>query len=367
MVDQWKLDDEYGPEKILHVYNQAAGLKGIVVVDNTSAGPSIGGVRMAADVSLEECARLARAMTFKNAAAGLPHGGGKSVIFADPKLDPATKERIIRAFAVSIKDLVDYIPGPDMGTNEECMAWVRDEIGRSVGLPLEVGGIPLDEIGATGFGLVASIEAALDYCDISLDTARVALQGFGSVGQHAARFLSEKGATLVGAGDSKGTVVNPGGLDVSQLVEYKRNTGTVCGYQYGETRSTDAILDVDCDIWVPAARPDVVHAENAHRLNTRLIAEGANIPITLDAERALAERGVTIIPDFIANAGGVICASTEYHGGTKTDAFSSIKEKIGRNTVEMFEMARSRNIVPRLAATELARNRLLRAMSFSRW
>ena len=180
MVDPcWNLTHEYGPEKVLHVYNAAAGLKGIVVVDNTSAGPSIGGVRMAVDVSLEECARLARAMTFKNAAAGLPHGGGKSVIFADPKSDPATKERIVRAFAVSIKDLVDYIPGPDMGTNEECMAWVNDEIGRSVGLPLEIGGIPLDEIGATGYGLMVSIVAAQKYCDLSLSSARVVVQGLG--------------------------------------------------------------------------------------------------------------------------------------------------------------------------------------------
>ncbi len=363
----WLLTDDLGPEKILHVYNKEAGLKGIVVVDNVSAGPSIGGVRMAVDVTLEECARLARAMTLKNAAAALPHGGGKSVIFADPKSDQTAKERIVRAFAVAIRDLVDYIPGPDMGTNEECMAWVKDEIGRSVGLPAEVGGIPLDEIGATGYGLVVSIKAAQKYSNVSLEGARVAVQGFGSVGQHAARFLVEEGSILVGAADSGGTVVNPDGLDVTQLIEHKHQTGTVCGFKQGQTLDSDSIIDVECDIWIPAARPDVVHMENVNRLNTKLIAEGANIPITHDAERVLAEQGVTVIPDFIANAGGVICAAVEYHNGTKSAAFDAIEDKIGQNTMEMFELSKSRDITPRVAANELAHQRVRQAMSFRRW
>ncbi len=368
MLDQnWPLTDDLGPEKILYVYNKEAGLKGIVVVDNVSAGPSIGGVRMATDVSLQECARLARAMTLKNAAAALPHGGGKSVIMADPKLDPGSKEQLIRAFAVAIRDLADYIPGPDMGTDEKCMAWIKDEIGRSVGLPAEVGGIPLDEIGATGYGLVVSITEAQEYCDFKLETARIAVQGFGSVGQHAARFLAEQGSTLVGAADSQGTVVNPEGLDVENLIEHKRQTGTVCGFISGQTLGTDSIVDVECEVWIPAARPDVIHMENFARLNTRLIAEGANIPITHEAEQALAKLGVIVIPDFIANAGGVICASVEYHGGTKTSAFQSIKETIRQNTVEMLELVSASNILPRSAANELAQRRVRRAMSFRRW
>ena len=123
-------------------------------------GPAIGGTRMAPDVTLEECFRLARAMSFKNAAAGLPHGGAKSVIVGDPQMDPARKEEWIRAFARGIEGLKDYIPGPDMGTNEAAMAWIRDEIGRAAGLPREIGGIPLDEIGATAHGLVAATEVA---------------------------------------------------------------------------------------------------------------------------------------------------------------------------------------------------------------
>jgi len=164
--------DELGPIKIVHVYDPKCGLRGIVAIDNIARGPSIGGVRMAPDVSVEEAFRLARAMTLKNSAANLPHGGGKSVIFGDPKMDPAKKELLIRAFARAIRNLVEYIPGPDMGTDERCMAWIKNEIGRAVGLPPEIGGIPLDEIGATGLGLRAAVEAAIKYCNFELKGAR---------------------------------------------------------------------------------------------------------------------------------------------------------------------------------------------------
>src|SRR5579872_4200450 len=130
MEDMFRFADAFGPAKIVHIYLPDIGLKAIVVIDNIACGPAIGGVRMAPDVSVEECVRLARAMTLKNAAAGLPHGGGKSVIFGDPRMPIGEKEGMIRAFACAIRDLVDYIPGPDMGTDETCMAWVQDEIGR---------------------------------------------------------------------------------------------------------------------------------------------------------------------------------------------------------------------------------------------
>ena len=134
---------------------------------------------------------MARAMTMKN----LSHGGSKSVFSGDPKMDLAKQEQLIRAFARAIHDLVEYIPGPDMGTDERCTAWIKDEIGRAVGLPPEIGGIPLDEIGATGLGLRASVEGALEYCDFDLKGARVAILGSGSVGKHAARFLGDKGSS----------------------------------------------------------------------------------------------------------------------------------------------------------------------------
>ena len=144
MQDCFSFADELGPAKIIHVHEPSIGLRGILVVDNVAKGPSIGGVRMAPDVSVEECARLARAMTLKNAAAGLPHGGGKAVLFGDPKMPRGDKERLIRGMAQALRYAEDYIFAPDMGTDEECMAWIRDEVGRVVALPREIGGIPLD-------------------------------------------------------------------------------------------------------------------------------------------------------------------------------------------------------------------------------
>jgi glutamate dehydrogenase/leucine dehydrogenase len=212
--------DALGPDKIVEIYEPRIGLKAVVVIDNVACGPAIGGVRMAPDVSIEECARLARAMTFKNAAAGLAHGGGKSVIFGDPRMPAAEKERTIRAFARAIRDLVDYIPGPDMGTDERCMAWAKDEIGRAAGLPPELGGIPLDDIGATGFGLCAAVDVAKDFCNLKVSGARVAVQGFGAVGAHAARFRL-KGAPCWCRIDSAGTLVDPNGIDVVRPIAHK--------------------------------------------------------------------------------------------------------------------------------------------------
>ena len=190
---------------------------------------------MAPDVSVEECFRLARAMTWKNAAAGLPHGGGKSVIFGDPRMPLEQKEQIIRAFADAIRNLADYIPGPDMGTDELCMAWIKDEIGRAVGLPEAIGGIPLDNVGATGFGLAACIDVARTFIELELKGARVVVQGFGAVGKHAARFLAEKGAILVAASDTRGTLADPAGLDVEALIALKDAGHSLPAYPRGKS------------------------------------------------------------------------------------------------------------------------------------
>ncbi|MBM2806809.1 MAG: glutamate dehydrogenase [Deltaproteobacteria bacterium] len=258
MQDIFEFADDLGPLKIVHIYDPKCDLKAVVAIDNVARGPSIGGIRMAPDVSAEEAFRLARAMTLKNSAANLPHGGGKSVIFGDPRMDLAKKEQLVRAFARAIRDLVEYIPGPDMGTDERCMAWIKDEIGRAVGLPPEIGGIPLDEIGATGLGLKASVEAALKYCDFALEGARVVIQGFGSVGKHAARFLGEKGTVLVAASDSRGTIFNPKGIDVARLIALKDSGKGVTDYSDGQKFDADAVIDIECEIWIPAARPDVI-------------------------------------------------------------------------------------------------------------
>lgn len=359
--------DDLGPLKVIHVHEPSIGLKGVLVVDNVAKGPSIGGVRMAPDVTTEECTRLARAMTFKNAAAGLPHGGGKAVLVGDPKMPIQQKETLIRGFACALKEVEQYIFAPDMGTDEVCMAWVKDEIDRAVALPREVGGIPLDEIGATGWGLSHVVDEALKFCDFNIRDARIAVQGFGAVGKHVTRFLSEQGAIPVAVSDSMGTIYNPDGLDVKKLIAIKQEGKSVTAYPDGEKRDSEAIIDIECDIWIPAARPDVIHEENVHRLNAKLVVEGANIPITHGAEKILQEKGILCVPDFIANAGGVICAAMEYHGANQSAAMATIEEKLRRNTIEVLQTAKRDQILPRDASLAMARKRIDRAMSFRRW
>ena len=359
--------DDIGPAKIIQVCEPSLGLQAALVVDNVARGPGIGGLRMAPDVTLEECRRLARAMTLKNSCAGLAHGGAKSVLAGDPRMPARRKELLIRAFAWALRHESDYIFGPDMGTDEVCMGWVHDEIGRAVGLPAELGGIPLDELGATGWGLAHCAEIAAPAAGVKLDGARVAVQGFGAVGRHAARFLAERGARLVAASDSHGTIARAGGLDVARLAEIKQRGGGVLDYPDGERLPQDALLDIECDIWIPAARPDVLREDNVARLRTRLVLQGANIPCTAAAERQLAERGVLVVPDFVANAGGVICAALEYHGATRTAAFAAIAEKVRANTAAVIERTAAGRLLPRDAATALALDGVRRAQRLRRW
>jgi len=365
--DPFTFRDELGPAKIVHLWSPSVDLRAVVVIDNVAAGPAIGGTRMAPDVSVTECFRLARAMTLKNAACGLRHGGAKSVIFGDPRMPAPDKERLIRVFAKSIEQLVDYIPGPDMGTDETAMGWIHDEIGRAVGLPAEIGGIPLDEIGATGFGVAVAAEAAAPFAKLSLDGARVVVQGFGAVGRHAAQFLARKGARLVGASDRGGAIADPAGLDIYALSDLKHAGKSVVDHPSAEVISPEALVALPCDIWIPAARPDVLRADNVDRLNCKLVIQGANIPATPEAERRMFERGIVSVPDFIANAGGVICAAIEYHGGGEAAAFAAIEEKIGRNTRLTLERAREMRAPPLEAAMGLAMDRLRKMMRLRRW
>lgn len=356
--------DDLGPARVALVRDPAVGLEAFVVVDNVALGPAVGGVRMAPDVTVAEVARLARAMTLKNAAAGLAHGGGKAGIVADPSRPD--KEQLIRAFARAIRDARDYIPGPDMGTDETSMAWVFDEIGRAVGLPEVLGGIPLDRIGATGYGLAIAAEAVADAGLVRLDGARVAVQGYGSVGRAAARFLAERGAAVVAVSDSSGGTADPDGLELEKLEAWKAEGNPVVSFPDATPMSHEQLIDVDCEIWVPAARPDVIDVTNAGRLRARVVLEGANIPVTPEAELLLHERGVTVVPDFIANAGGVICAVTELRGGTQTQAFAAIAEKVAANTRAVLERVAATGVPPRAAAEQLARERLAEAAAYRR-
>jgi glutamate dehydrogenase (NAD(P)+) len=358
--------DELGPAKVVLIRDPRAGLEAIVVVDNVACGPAIGGVRMAPDVTLAEVSRLARAMTMKNAAAGLAHGGGKAGIMADPAANAEDKERRVRTFARAIRSLTEYIPGPDMGTDERCMAWVKDEIDRAVGLPRVIGGIPLDEIGATGLGVAVAAEVAAPEAGISLAGARVAVEGFGAVGQHAARFLAARGARLVAASDSRGAIHEPAGLPIDALIAHKRAGRPLSAFAGGRAIARSALIGIPCDIWIPAARPDTLTADNVKDLEARLVIQGANIPATGPAEEWMHAHGILSIPDFIANAGGVICAAIEYHGGTEAQALAVIEERIRANTRETLERARADRVPPRQAAIGMATARVREAMGYRR-
>ncbi|MBZ0119075.1 MAG: hypothetical protein K8H88_18915 [Sandaracinaceae bacterium] len=358
--------DALGPWQTIHVRDPRVGLEAIVVVDNVACGPAIGGVRMATDVSEQEVFRLARAMTFKNAAAGLAHGGGKAGIVADPSVPLEQKERLIRAFARAIEGLSAYIPGPDMGTDERCMAWLHDEIGRAVGLPRVIGGIPLDEIGATGFGLAVAARAIEDLIGVPVRGARVAIQGFGAVGKHAARFLQEHGAIIVAIGDSKGAAGKRDGIDLAKAIALKEAGRSVRELEGATSLSASELVAVECDVWVPAARPDVITEANEASLKAKLVLPGANIPATDEAERRLHARGVWVLPDFVANAGGVICAAVEHHGGGQAQALAAIEEKIGHNAREVIERSKRDRVRPREAAVAMARARVEQAALYRR-
>lgn len=359
-----KFADELGPVKTVHVYDPRTGTKGIVVIDNVARGPAIGGVRLALDIDTEEVIRLARTMTLKNAAAGLPHGGGKAGIIGDPHT--GDKETLLRSFARKIRELTDYIPGPDMGTDEECMGYIHDEIGRCIGKPRSLGGIPLDEIGATGYGLSRVAGLALPFAGISVEGATLAVQGFGNVGRHAAAFLARQGVRLIAASDTSGTIRRDEGLDVDTLIQVKKEEGSVLAYPGGSKMAKEEIFTISCDIFIPAAQPDVITAENVDAFRIKVVLEGANIPITEEAERILHDRGVLCIPDFIANAGGVICAAVEHRGGSEKHAFELIREKLEQTTRELLSAIDREKLYPRKAAMRMAVDRVKAAMALRR-
>jgi glutamate dehydrogenase (NAD(P)+) len=202
---------------------------------------------------------------------------------------------------------------------------------------------------------------------VKLAGARVAVQGFGAVGKHAARFLEARGAVLVAAADSVGAIVNPRGLEVESLIAFTKRGGKVGDFTGGQRMQRDAIVGVDCDIWIPAARPDVITMANVDSIRAKLILQGANIPASHQAEQRLHQRGVLSLPDFIVNAGGVICASVEYHGGSQSQAFQNIENKIRANTRAVLEAMRQRKVTLRQAALDLAGERVARAMSCRRF
>ncbi|MDF9392151.1 MULTISPECIES: glutamate dehydrogenase [Methylococcus] len=368
MRDIFDAADEFGPTRIIHLWEPSIGLKATVIIDNNILGPAIGGLRIAAVASTSECCRLARTMTLKCAAADLPHGGGIAVLHPAPgSLENAYNQHRVRALAGALRSEDQFIFTPDMGSDETAMAWIHDENGRAMGLPRELGGIALSRIGAAGWGIYHATEVALRYCGFKLEDARVVIQGFGTVGQNTARYLAENGAVVVGISDSGGTLYHPRGLDIAELVALKKNGGSVTDSTEGERLARDAAVHLDCDIWIAAAGTDAITQVNVDRLKARLVVEAADASLPPSAERYLHEKGVICVPDFIANAGGLIGAAMEYRGANKTQILSAIKEKIRRNTEKILQSVETDGTLPREAAIQLAIKPIVKAMGYRRW
>jgi len=360
-----KFADEFGPEKIIEVYDPKVGLKGILVIDNTALGPGKGGIRMTPSVSAEEVFRLARVMTFKCSLAGLPFGGAKSGIIADPKkISLEQKAELMRAFGRALRGIAPkyYIGAPDVNTGEQEMKWFVEGNGslKSVtGKPKELGGLP-HELGSTGFGVFHSTLVAAKFAKIDIAKATVAIEGFGNVGSFTAKFLSQVGAKIVAVSDSKGVIYNQEGLDFEKLSEIKKQTGSVVNYQPGQVLPNEEIFKLQVDVLIPAALPDVINERNVNEIKAKLIVEAANIPCKPEIERILHERGILVVPDFVANAGGLISSYCEYKGYDENKMFALVEKKIKKNTKKVLRKAKKENVLPRDAAMETAKERILK-------
>ncbi len=365
--------DKWGPEEVIQVYDPESGMQGILVIDNTVLGPGKGGIRMTPTVSFLEVFRLARTMTWKCSLADVPFGGAKAGIRADPtKVD---KIKIIKAFAKKIASHVPnrYITAPDMNTGEKEMAAFVEEVGDlqgATGKPERLGGIP-HELGTTGFGVGIALETGLPMIHEltglpeNIADTRVAIQGFGNVGIGIAKFLQSKGAKVVAVNDYWGAIYNPKGIDVDKVEKHSYATcekDSLRNCDGGKSIARDDIFKVDCDILVPAACGNVINADNWASIKAKYIVEGANNATTAEAEQGLYERGTIILPDFLANAGGVIGSYAEYKRMDAKEAFALIESKIRKNTEKVVQKSLDANVTPRRAAKEIAKQRILDAM-----
>ena len=287
-------------------------------------GPTKGGIRYHPAVTLDEVRALAMWMTWKCAVMNLPYGGAKGGVVCDPKqLSPRELENLTRRYATEISPLMSPegdIPAPDVNTTPQIMAWIMDTYsmhrGHRVpavvtGKPVGVGG-SLGRVEATGRGVMVATREALGRLRRPLNGTRVAVQGFGNVGSVAAALLHDIGARIVAASDSTGGTSNPRGLDPSRLRRHKEESGRLVDYPGGEPIDNAALLATDCDILIPAALEQQITAANAEQIRARLIVEGANGPVTPEADAILAARDVAVVPDILANAGGVVVSYFEW-------------------------------------------------------
>lgn len=347
------------PEYILKVYNPKFNVWGFLVIDSTTFGPGKGGIRMTAGVTEKEVLRLARAMTLKNALADIPFGGAKAGIVFNPGLMAGeAKKEIIEWFARKIKPFCPkyYIAGPDINTGEKEMEWFVGATGdkkSATGKPLRLGGLP-HELGSTGFGVAQATKIALEFFGIDIKKSTVAIEGFGNVGSFAFKFLNEMGAKIVAISDSKGAIFNKQGLDFSKIIEVKNKTGSVINYKDARKIKNKAIFEAKVDVLIPAALPDVINKENVGKIKSKIIIEAANIPVKEQFEKALRKKGILIVPDIVANSGGVISSFAEHKGYGKEKMFDLVKEKITKSARRVLDLSKQEKKSPRDIALKIA-------------
>jgi glutamate dehydrogenase (NAD(P)+) len=352
---------------------------GYRVHHNTSRGPSKGGLRYHPEVSLDEVKALAMWMTWKCAVVNIPYGGAKGGVVVDPKaLSRSELERMTRRYASEILPLIGPerdIPAPDMGTNAEIMAWIMDTYstreGYSVpgvvtGKPLAIGGSKGRE-SATGRGVTYVTLATLKHLGMAVEDARVVVQGFGNVGLHATELLEEMGCIVVGVSDVKGGVYNPKGLSHTGLITHVRDAGTLVGYEGGEQVSNEELLELDCDVLIPAAIENQITSGNAARIRASVIVEAANGPTTPDGDEILNDNGVLVVPDILANSGGVTVSYFEWVQDIQSyywdddEVSERLRKIMERAYVDVLALSQEKKVTMREAATVLGVSRVAAA------
>ena len=353
---------------------------GYRVQHNLARGPGKGGIRYHPDVTLDEVKALAMWMTWKCAVTGIPYGGAKGGVTCQPKgMSEGELERMTRRYATEISIIIGSdrdIPAPDVNTNAQIMAWIMDTIsmhqgftmqGVVTGKPLSIGGT-LGRVDATGRGVMITAREAASQIGLPLEGARVVVQGYGNVGYTAALLMAELGCTVVGASDSTSAVYSEAGLEPDALLDYKAANGNFVDYRGADALSPREVLELPCDILIPAAIEGQITEENADRIKARLVVEGANGPTTPAADATLHDRGVTVVPDILANAGGVVVSYFEWVQDIQ-HYFWDIGEVNGkmesimvRSFTEVMEVAKDEGVSLRDAALLLAVRRVVEAI-----
>jgi glutamate dehydrogenase (NAD(P)+) len=324
--------------------------EGYRVQHNLSRGPGKGGIRFHPDVTLDEVKALAMWMTWKCALANIPFGGAKGGIICDTKsMSLKELENLTRRFTTEISIIIGPekdIPAPDVYTTPQIMAWIMDtysmQKGYSIpgvvtGKPIAIGG-SLGRDKATARGCLYVTNEAMKELGLKREGARVAIQGFGNAGMHAAELMAADGYVIVAVSDSRGGVANPKGLDIAGLTAFKQETGTVAGFSGGDRISNKDVLECDCEVLVPAALEKVITRENAGRIKAKIIAEAANGPTLPEADEILHERGIMVLPDILANAGGVSVSYFEWVQDLQENFWEEeeVNERLRRKMVRAF-------------------------------